>query len=1264
MRFSEDSFDIPDDLIKAHEQSQVVFFCGSGISRAADGLPDFWGLAEEVVNDLRAAKDSDARKYLLSAKQIREKHRELNSITTADQLFSLLELEFLTEDIEYSVLKALTPSGNVNLTFHKTILELAKTHDGRTQLVTTNFDRIFEDSDSSMTTWVAPRFPELDKGTLFDGLVYLHGRAATDYSSSDGHDIILNTADFGHAYISDGWATRFFKQVVEQYTVVFVGYSADDPPINFLLRALKKYKGKIKGLYAFEAGAQKDADERWNHKGVNAIAFPKDDNYSCLWNTLKHWAEFHTRKDCWYDNLFARANKGPAVLEAYEREQVAFLAKSVEGVKRIIKSDPALPADWLCVFDRNRRYAERSYIPMDETDSKPTAFFLYGLATDPIAQIADADNDPFKKIDHITPVNAWHAFQITKDDFDSNGRHQNLIDGFADEDHELPERLVLLSSWIANNIDHPASLWWAQQQTKPIHRQLRKRLTQALSYSVTKNINISLRQEWLKLTNIWHNTIEPNQYDWHRLQRSIKKYGCSPLIINEIADCLKPRLKIQSYSSDPIAPLAEDEYQLKVEVDYQEVVFDIEIPQKLLPSLVSKIRDNLILSTELEYFTFGRQRAFINTLTPEPSSSKRTSYYGINSLIQIFLNLFARLKQFDIKLARQEYFLWPISNEVFSLLKIWAAKDPLISDSADFGSLITIGLERKQLWAGYLLRELHLSLKERWIDLTDDDKKAFCSRLLVGCSQYEHESENDWNKRRAFNSLSSIHWMQSNNCKLSWISDSDISELRALAPDWQPEDSDGVTRSSGTFGGVVQINTDYQIFDGLSEQEIIHTAIASSGREFRSLVEHKPFQGLALDEPSRALSALKFQLKNGEFTSSLWRDFFNYSVRENDSSELSCSIAETLLMLENNQLNEISYQVYRWFSAAQKLVAGRDSPLLTTLRLKLFELLTQQNWERDLEIDDVLNYAINHPVGMFVEALIESPEKINKFIPESHLDMVTSLLNKADDGGKMTLVLCAAQLTWFYDHNSEWTKNNLLSALASSNDLQTIFWIGFLWTSRPLKKGLFKQIKTQLLEFAKSSALHQRGLTQNLAGIVLSGWLPSALAVKSSLVTDKELIDTLLKCNDEFRTSLLSHLRHRIDEDRNDDWHQACYRIFNDVWPKQKAIKTDQTNNSLYSFLLSREDNFDHYFKLIFPLITASRFPRFGFVGLDRLEQSTSGPLQYPELTLKFFRKVLPYDARDWFYEVEQYIQYFIEHRTDIAKNPDLEELVARLNRR
>ena len=47
MQFITDGPDIPDELLQAHEEGRVVFFCGAGISYPA-GLPGFKGLVEQI----------------------------------------------------------------------------------------------------------------------------------------------------------------------------------------------------------------------------------------------------------------------------------------------------------------------------------------------------------------------------------------------------------------------------------------------------------------------------------------------------------------------------------------------------------------------------------------------------------------------------------------------------------------------------------------------------------------------------------------------------------------------------------------------------------------------------------------------------------------------------------------------------------------------------------------------------------------------------------------------------------------------------------------------------------------------------------------------------------------------------------------------------------------------------------------------------------------------------------------------------------------
>lgn len=51
MQFIPHGPDIPDDMLQAHEEGRLVFFCGAGISKPA-GLPDFSQLVDNVCEKI------------------------------------------------------------------------------------------------------------------------------------------------------------------------------------------------------------------------------------------------------------------------------------------------------------------------------------------------------------------------------------------------------------------------------------------------------------------------------------------------------------------------------------------------------------------------------------------------------------------------------------------------------------------------------------------------------------------------------------------------------------------------------------------------------------------------------------------------------------------------------------------------------------------------------------------------------------------------------------------------------------------------------------------------------------------------------------------------------------------------------------------------------------------------------------------------------------------------------------------------------------
>ena len=84
------------------------------------------------------------------------------------------------------------------------------------------------------------------------------------------------------------------------YTVVLVGYEADDPPMRYLLEALEADRERYPDLQrvfafaSFEAGNEEMVTALWQAKGVEPILYRSDDNdHGALYETLRE-----TRDSC------------------------------------------------------------------------------------------------------------------------------------------------------------------------------------------------------------------------------------------------------------------------------------------------------------------------------------------------------------------------------------------------------------------------------------------------------------------------------------------------------------------------------------------------------------------------------------------------------------------------------------------------------------------------------------------------------------------------------------------------------------------------------------------------------------------------------------------------------------------------------------------------------------------------------------------------------------------------------------------------------
>jgi hypothetical protein len=110
----------------------------------------------------------------------------------------------------------------------------------------------------------------------------------------------MTSADFGTAYLTERWASRFIGELFRRFTVLFVGYSVEDPVLRYMMdafaadRALGEGVGPAYVLAGTTEANSKANTDRWLAKGVIPVLYDEaDSSHKPLHQTLAKWAECH-----------------------------------------------------------------------------------------------------------------------------------------------------------------------------------------------------------------------------------------------------------------------------------------------------------------------------------------------------------------------------------------------------------------------------------------------------------------------------------------------------------------------------------------------------------------------------------------------------------------------------------------------------------------------------------------------------------------------------------------------------------------------------------------------------------------------------------------------------------------------------------------------------------------------------------------------------------------------------------------------------------
>ena len=1272
MRFLENGPDIPGDLLEARDQGSIAFFCGSGVSRAYAKLPDFFGLAQSVLDELRVPAEADASVVFREAKDLGNRIN-VSGLLSADLVFGLLERRYPVEEIRSAVARCIGRQIHKNLDAHKVLLRLSRTPARRTQLITTNFDRLFSDCDPSITNYVSPRLPQLTEFEPLDGIVYLHGRLNTDYTDVEHSSIVLSSADFGHAYLSAGWAREFFRELARKYTIVFVGYSGDDPPIRYMLEGISRGQSQLGTLFALQHYESEDSMAKWRSKGVVPIGF---DSFSALWSTLERWADRADNPSKWRENVVSLALRSPRSLKPHERGQVAQLVSSFEGAKEFLKAKPS--SEWLCVFDPkirfNRGIQATDALPHETLDSP---IENYGLDSDPVPQFVDEKN---RHEPRETPSSLINVLEPNSIDLASTSEVVRTAKTIFTSKQVIPlsKRLQCLAEWIAQSADEPSTLWWAVRQ-RDVHPDIKVRLQWRISHSSPK-LEPTIAQRWSHLLEVFNESETQKGIGWYEFSDRVRENGWNYTTLRLFGQVMKHSIEVRQPLLSIFRVVPPESYKditvddiCSIELQIPQLQPNFEVPAEWVFATSQQLVQSI---SQIEFACKEYECNHELDMCPihvdsNPEIDRHQRITGVSGVVNLYVQLFTRLLVTDATRARISFLAWPSESLVFDRLRIWCcSKIAIVSAGEVYNVLSTIN--KRLIWNSYTRRDLLVSLKERWATLPPQDKTSIEQLLLAGPPIWEQENSTDFESRRKHNAAMVLTWLQNEGCILSDCVSEELKRVKSELTDWNDTYANRAADSREIRVGWVRTDSDSEGLRDLPISEVIETARQLASRPNGTfLVEKDPFAGYCREFPQKALEALKHVPEQGHCAVMEWSKFLDSKLREDDSPEFRSSIAAVLIGLSDQCLAESSYYASWWFQEHFEKLVEYSSGLAEQLLNKFVEIIrrhpqcSKSAISANRDDRDWMMEAINSCAGRIAGGIAESYFSEDALDKSAHLQRLDQLLAQRGTVRQHVLTIVSRNLIWFYRKDMPWTEAKILSALLATEELDgQAAWSGFLWNPQVDGK-LFPHLKIGLLTLAKSQARFGRGHLQSIAALVLLGWLPDDVSGTPQQIMHDELHDTLLAGGPEFRKQILWLVQRDLSESTNvRDAHLPFVEtLLSEIWPKELEVRSPEMSASLLDLLLVDETVFSRLINSALPFFTAlTNEQRYHFhFQEEHIKPVIEGN---PERFLALLGKILPEEPEHWPYGFGNTLQMIVAAEPRLKNDVRFESLQQRWNKR
>lgn len=1223
MRFVDQGPDIPQELIEAQQNGQVLFFCGAGISIPA-GLDGFYDLTKKIATKLHATDHDEVQSMLAEG--------------AYDRVFTWLRREYISENVDYQILNALKLPKNPYLDNHSNLLTLSANPLGRPFVVTTNFDRLFEKARPKLPFYSAPHLPDLVTDPDISGVVYLHGRwERPSRTKPKKHYLVISSQDFGRAYLAHGWAARFMSEIVRSRTIVLIGYSGEDTLVRYLLEGLQAESSNTrKNVYAFDSGTASEVTRKWSSLGVRGLACP---SYEVLWETISKWADAVRTPLQWEQHIHQLGQQSPQTLSAFERGQVASFVSTQRGAEKFRQFDPSPKAEWICTFDRGIRLADPQSVTLKSgQEIELDRLDLYGTDRDPSRQELDSYGNSDKTDlgeDFVGRLQSERAQPLPE-------RMSNLN---YSELWRTQSRVTALCGWFRKVIDQPAAIWWLLRQRK-IHPLI---LSELRARVLAGNIGDSDKQRlfWRSFITFQEGFVVEHDKAWFEFRRRVKN-GWSEVAIREFARLAKPSLKQKSYVERYLPP--EEIDQIDELLPGFEVAFphlehaDIDVPNEHLFAVTQILCASLREAVQLTELMRYPPSWFHNFEFPALIRDEEDGGFGryVDSLGQTILSTATLLR----RLAAYN------SEQFTDVVDAWLSPDPYIFDRLrlfagrlENGTTSTkltehlVSLSQQAFWDTFVERELMETMTSRWSDFSNQERWSIESRIWKFREMFEWETEEQFAEQKTYTVGRRLSLLNDVDTGLTEFGSGRLAEIKR-SNEWDDEFSKHASPTSGSRGGYVATNTST---DGLSLDDSSELFAEIERREddrTNFLEENKPFVGIVSKMPEKAVALLLEEFRKGDNQKRYWRQLFeNYPKDASESARRT--LADAILELTQSIVFECRYSLPRWIEEFLPEALKADQVKFWLVWDHVFDCLNERGEEatqsalgetrlagRVVQRSRMtVTHGLNSPIGQLVDAIFKSArtwsldEKKDDFSPL--LQRLSSSLSATGEGAGNAAVMISMRYNYLFYHFAQWTKDNLVPMFEPDHPIAEASWRGFVAQSRAASHSAFKAIKPALLALLSHDIdwEDEDQFWSKIAELVViyAYWSRKG----SKYLSDAEVRTALRSFDASSRAQALWMLGRILNE--QNAWLSFGRHFFEHHWPLERSYQTRQTTSRLLSLLVEIEDHFDLASEKILPLLTPLEGDSMFIHRMTTSASGDSSPIsRHPHGTLTVLDRVFP----------------------------------------